>query len=177
MKLYVLPAFILSAILSIQAQNNSDSTNNSESYSIIRSNVGMAGSSKTITTDKGNYIVSQSIGQSSVIGTSFNKGYHLSQGYQQFPLEIKIINEPSIKNLNAAIYPNPFEQSVNISFIDAVLNEISVVVFDIHGRLIFSQKFQPSQNIQLNLGNISMGTYLLKATTNGKQFNAKLIKK
>ena len=137
----------------------------------------MAGSSKTITTNKGNYIVSQSIGQSSVIGTSFNKGYHLSQGYQQASFKIDIIPDTSNNNLGAMVYPNPFEQSVSVSFSEEILNVIDVVVFDIHNRLIYSKKFQPSPSIQLMLGDVSMGTYVLKVTSNGKIFNAKLIKK
>ncbi len=174
----VLAASMLCIVVSTQAQNNTSSKNDSITYSIISSNVGVGGSSNNVTTANGNYKVSQSIGQASVIGTHTNGEYHLSQGYQQQTLlEISIIKDLGEKNLGAIIFPNPFEQSVNISFSDEILKDISVVVFNIQGSLIYSQKFNPAQSIELMLGDISSGVYLLNAISNGKQFNAKIIKK
>ena len=151
---------------------------NSKSYTIVSFNLGHGGSSKVIATPKGNYKVSQSIGQSSVIGTHYGNGYYLRQGYQQPQQKIKI-EKTSFKtnSLNAIVYPNPFEESVSIFFSKSVENEISVLVFDIAGKAIYNGKFSASQNILLNLNTISSGTYLLKVLSKNKVFNAKLIKK
>lgn len=159
------------------SQISSTESETEMSYSIIRSNLGISGSSNTITTNNGRYIVSQSIGQSSVIGTYINEGYTIRQGYQQPAISIDIIPLPSDNKLNAAIYPNPFQQIVTISFSELMTDDVSIIVFDINGRLILSQKHPPSQLIKLAFDDISSGTYLIKVSSNGKQFNAQLIKR
>jgi hypothetical protein len=162
----------------ISAQDKTTSSSKSETPRIVRSNLGMSGSTNNIVTKKGTYNVSQSIGQSSVIGTSFNNGYYLRQGYQQPINNISVIQDfDSNNDLIAKIYPNPFEQSVSISFSETVKEDIDVTVFDAIGKQVYSKKFTPAQFIQLQLESISSGTYFLKATSNNKQFNAKLLKK
>ncbi|MDP5158768.1 MAG: T9SS type A sorting domain-containing protein [Flaviramulus sp.] len=171
MKINLLLVCILCFVFSIQAQNKN-------TYKIIRSNMGAGGSSQKIATSKGNYTVSQSIGQSSVIGTSNKNGYYLRQGYQQ-PLNKINVSQDGFNNnnLNAIVYPNPFEQSVSISFNEAIENDISILVFDVGGKLIFSKTYQPLKYIFLNLEDLSSGSYLLKVSSNNKIFNSKLIKK
>lgn len=150
---------------------------NSKAYSILRSNLGISGSSKAVSTSKGTYSISQSIGQSSVIGTSFSNGYYLRQGYQQPINKIKVSDEKfKHSDLSAIVFPNPFQQSVYISFDENIEQDISVLVFDVAGKLMFSKKFTPSQRIQINLDSMSSGSYLLKVISNNKLFNAKLIK-
>ena len=59
--------FLLSFSNAFYAQEHSE-------YRIIRSNLGSGGSSQNVLTTNGTYKVSQSIGQSSVIGTHSNNG-------------------------------------------------------------------------------------------------------
>lgn len=159
------------------AQNTTTPTNNIESYAIIRSTIGISGSSKTITTNNGLYIVSQSIGQTSVIGTHTNNSYTIRQGYQQPSILADIIQLPGDNKLKATIYPNPFQQSIFISFNELILNDISIIVFDLNGKIIFSQKFPASQFIELTLDGISNGIYVIEVSSTSKQFSAKLIKR
>ena len=85
---------------------------NGYAQSVVRSNVGSAGSSQTIISNKSSYFISQSIGQSSVIGTS---GV-IRQGFQQPPTSF-IIRESGTKNeYHATIYPNPFSGKASIEF-------------------------------------------------------------
>ena len=170
MKTYLHIVFIFCFVFTIQGQN-------SKAYSIMRSNLGASGSSKEVTTNNGKYSVSQSIGQASVIGTSSNNGYYLRQGYQQPLNKIKVTPLTKNNNLRATIYPNPFEQFISVAFDEDIENDISVLVFDIAGKQVYSRTYKPSQRIDLNFGNISSGTYLLKVLSNNKLFNAKLIKK
>lgn len=151
-----------------QAQNNSG-------YRIIRSNLGSSGSSQNIETNKGNYKVSQSIGQSSVIGTHSRNGYYLRQGYQQPSSEIKVVKEFDT-SLNAKIYPNPFNKAITITFSDEMKNNISVLMFDVRAKLIHAQEFLPAQQVKLNIKNLSTGSYFLKVEAGRKQFQTKLIK-
>jgi hypothetical protein len=177
MKTHILVLFLLCFVVSTQAQEGGSDSDNSKSYKILSSNVGASGSSNRVTTNKGTYYVSQSIGQGSVIGTSYNKGYYLLQGYQQVVNKIKVVKDfKNINDLSATVFPNPFEQSVSISFSQTVEKDISVSVFDVAGKLMYSKTFSPAQSVKLNLDALSSGTYLLKATSNNKLFNAKILK-
>lgn len=144
-------------------------------YKIIRSNLGSSGSSQTVSTSKGIYKVSQSIGQSSVIGTYKKSGYYLLQGYQQPWYKINVIKGSEYEIL-AKVYPNPFQQSISIAFSSIMEYPISVMIFDLHGKIIYRNEFLPAQNLELNLIDISSGSYFLKILSNGSHFNAKLIK-
>jgi hypothetical protein len=159
---------LLCSVQVFQAQDNSG-------YRIMRSNVGSSGSSQTVVTSSGTYKISQSIGQASVIGTHYNNGYYLRQGYQQPMHKIKIVEEFDL-DLNAKIHPNPFNQTIRITFSSKIEEDISVKIFDIHGRIVHAQEFLPAQNLELRLNDISSGSYFLKAISKGKHFTAKLIK-
>ena len=152
----------------LQAQNNSQ-------YRIVRSNLGSGGSSKNIVTSQGQYHVSQSIGQASVIGTYQSNGYFLRQGYQQPSSKI----QPS-RNFNtelrAKVYPNPFNQAVIITFGNIITKDISVMLFDVKARLIYNKIFLPEQTIELKINDISNGTYFLKVSSGSLFFNTKLLK-
>ncbi|MFD1615068.1 T9SS type A sorting domain-containing protein [Gelatiniphilus marinus] len=173
MKLYVLLAIVLSFAFSLDAQNSAKSS----SYNIIRTNLGVSGSSHAVVTKKGTYSISQSVGQASVIGTYSNNGYSLRQGYQQPLSKIKVRLLAQNNDLAANVYPNPFEQSVSIAFAKNTEKDILVNVFNLNGKLIYSKTFAPSQRIDIHFDNLSSGTYLLKAQSNNKLFHSKLIKK
>ena len=160
---------ILTFLLSqVYGQDNSG-------YRIIRSNLGSGGSSQTIQTSNGNYKVSQSIGQSSVIGTYSHNGYVLRQGYQQPISEKRVIRELNSK-LDAKVYPNPFNQYITISFSDSVSEAIEVSIFNVEGRAILNKEFLPSQKVEIQIQDIASGVYFLKVTSGLKHFDTKLIK-
>lgn len=145
-------------------------------YAVVRSSLGLAGTSKTINTQKGSYHVSESIGQRSVIGSFYKKGYTLRQGYQQPEIDVKVFNSPGIKNLEASFYPNPFLQSLNISIDTPVTGPVNIFLFDFTGRLVFNREYPASQFINLQLSNISQGVYIIKVASGGNYVSANLIK-
>lgn len=160
--------FLLCFVTEFYAQSNSG-------YRIIRTNLGSAGSSITVQTSNGKYNVSQSIGQSSVIGTYYNNGYYLRQGYQQPSFKVKVDKEKNY-TLDAKVFPNPFSQYVTIRFSDNIINDISVTILDVNSKHIYSRRFSPSQTVKLNIIDISNGIYFLNVISGIKQFNTKLIK-
>lgn len=168
MKLSICTLLIFCFIQSNYAQENSG-------YRIVSSNLGSAGSSQTIQTTNGTYKVSQSIGQSSVIGTYYNNGYYLRQGYQQPTDKLKVITDSYIE-LRAKVYPNPFSQILFISFSDFMQSDISVRIFNVEAKAIYTEVFLPAQRIELQIEGISTGTYFLKVSSGEKYFNTKLIK-
>ena len=158
------------------AQNTDSHPNNSNNYSIIRTSTGIGGSSSTVLTPNGIYIISQSIGQSSAINTGSNSGFTLRQGYQQPSILSETI--PTYNNkLKAKIFPNPFTHSIFISFSEHITKEINVLLFDVKGSLVYSQKYAPSQFLKLNLGDFANGNYILNVEYKNKSFTTKLIKR
>lgn len=145
-------------------------------YIISSSTLALSGSSKVVATSNGTYYVSQSIGQTSVIGTKINKNYTILQGYQLS--SISVIRESNIENeLKATVYPNPFDESIHISFDDVTKEEILIHVFDMTGRLLMAKRYPPGQILNIQLDYISAGIYNLNVNADNKQFVAKIIKK
>ncbi len=174
---YTILLFCLFAIGSYsQDSGRSHDKNKNTQYALLRSTVGVGGGSTHVSTNTGNYIISHSIGQSSVIGTYSKNEYTLRQGYQQPFISAKIISPINESTLNAVLYPNPFRQSVNISFSHPIKNPIQVVLFDIVGKTIRSQKLSASQLVTISLNEISKGVYFLSVSSGTKKCTAKLIK-
>ena len=165
--------FLLSITVATSYGQQEDSTSIENSYSISKSTVGTSGISKTLESNDKIYNISQSIGQASVIDTYTGNGYTILQGYQLATIPHSISQIPIDNNLKAIVFPNPFHESIHISFEDRITNDISVVVFDIMGRIIHTQNFPPSQLIKLSLNDIPGGIYVLKVTVENKQFIAK----
>ena len=168
MKTLLFTLLLFCVVQGFHAQENSQ-------YRIISSNIGSGGSSQSVQTSKGTYKVSQSIGQSSVIGTHQSNGYYLRQGYQQ-PLSTIKTSSDFNYSLMAKVFPNPFDQEIMINFSSRIKDDISVQIFDINTKIIHFQEFLPAQQIRLRIKDISRGTYFLKVYSDGKYFNTKLIK-
>lgn len=178
----ILSLFFLALIQISNAQNNS-------SEFLVRSTTGVAGSSETISSGNRVYIVQHSIGQASATGTFYGSNYISRQGFIQpitpRPLIISPQNplrsnplpiEPLVLNLSVAIYPNPFTESITLSFSEEVYGTVEVLVFDLAGRLVFSKNYGANKNIKVEFTNISMATYIIRINTDNKQFIKKIIK-
>jgi hypothetical protein len=153
-----------------QAQNNS-------SEQLVRSSTGVSGSSEIITNNNKTYVVQQSIGQASAIGTFYDSDYILRQGFIQPNVLAKIRDVAIPLSLDAVIYPNPFVESVTISFSEQIIDKVEVAVFDVLGRLVFSKSYLANQKVNVQFNNLSVANYILKVTANNKQFIKKILKK
>ena len=145
------------------------------SQSMQRSTVGNSGSSHQVISNGKTYFVSQSIGQASVNGTSIKKGHAILQGFQQPPF-FSVDQRYVDGDLKATIFPNPFQQSVFISFKELIENDVSVIIHDISGRFILKETFSASQLISLPLSNTSDGEYILNIITGNMHLTSILIK-
>ena len=170
MKQQLLFAITLFLIQFSQAQNNS-------SEQLVRSSTGVSGSSEIITNNNKTYVVQQSIGQASAIGTFYDSDYILRQGFIQPNVLAKIRDVAIPLSLDAIIYPNPFVESVTISFSEQITDKVEVAVFDVLGRLVFSKSYTANQKVNVQFNNLSVADYILKVTANNKQFIKKIIKK
>jgi Cu/Zn superoxide dismutase len=81
----------------------------------------------------------------------------------------KIIDVESVRNFK--VYPNPVSDVLNIEINveNAMTNQLILV--DMLGRIVLQKKIYLSENenfINLNLGNVSTGTYILTVVNDGK---------
>jgi len=150
--------------------------NKGNSPYLLRSTLGISGASNSISVKNETFIVSQSVGQASVIGTYTKKDYTIRQGFQQ-PLNSSIlIGQHSNKVLNATVYPNPFQHSVNIAINEKVSSEIYVQLFDIKGSKVYNKEYPESQLVIIPLTELDNGIYILKVTSKDKILIVNLVK-
>lgn len=164
---------LLIAFLFVQQVNSQ----NNSSEQLVRSTTGVSGSSEIIVAKNKTYVVQQSIGQASAIGTFNNVDYILRQGFIQPNVLAKIIDDKIPLNLEAIIYPNPFVENISISFTEKVSDKIEVFVFDVLGRMVFSKSYNAEQNLTIHFDNLSVADYIIKVVANNKQFVKNIIKK
>jgi hypothetical protein len=131
------------------------------------------GTSKTL---PNGIFVSQTIGQQSVIGNYTKDGKTYGQGYQQ-SVWSKYISANSNNAITTVTYPNPFISTINFQFSQPVQVPISVSVFDIRGRLIYTQEKQASGNIlTIDLPNLASSNYLVRLSTPNYTYYTQILK-
>jgi len=160
----------------IFAQNSSNMVGDRKTQYLVRSTLGSSGFSKTITSNQGNYYVSQSVGQSGVIGTSTKNNYTIRQGFQQPPISAQVVELPGQMKLKANVFPNPFLHSIDVIFEELIKDELSVTIYNLSGTLILSEKYSAAQSLNLPLDFLSKGNYIIKIATENKQFVSKIVK-
>ena len=74
-----------------------------------------------------------------------------------------------------AVYPNPFIDAVSINVKNAG-ETLSVRITDQLGKVIFENKATQTNEMKLNLGELSEGVYFVTVTTGNNQYTQKLIK-
>ncbi len=146
-----------------------------------RSTLGIAGSSRTITCNNQQLLIQQSVGQSSVTGLSQIENYSLRQGFIQPSKRLNIKNNNS-QNINsntleAIVFPNPFSDNITISFAEEITDYLDLALYDLNNIKRYSNKYSATQEINLNMGFLIPGFYIIKIYTSNKYFISKLIKK
>ena len=140
-----------------------------------RSTLSMGGASKIYTSNGKQYIVQQSIGQASVINSYQANGFVLRQGFIQ-PLMGTTGTAKRNNNLQASVSPNPFSNTIRISFSEEISDNLYVTVCSLHGKTLFSKSFQKSQELTITLNHLSTGFYIIRVNSGSKYFVSKIIK-
>lgn len=120
--------------------------------------------------------VSQTIGQQSVSGnyTVDHKTY--GQGFQQ-SVWSKYITANNNISITTTTYPNPFPSVVNFQFSQSIKEPITVRVFDVRGRLIFTQEKQVTENIlSIDLQNLASSNYLVQLSAPNYLYYTQILK-
>lgn len=124
----------------------------------------------------GGVTVRQTIGQQSVAGNYKNSNFIVGQGFQQSN-KMKS-SSPSITVIKVFAYPNPLIEKVNFKFSSSVEGPIKITIYDIVGRLVFTDEKLPINNI-VSFDNLffAEGEYFAKLTANNFTFSTNLLKR
>lgn len=123
-------------------------------------------------------VITQTVGQSSVIG-SFNNSYIKgSQGFQQVIMTKVFDNTNLLTPTIIKVYPIPFKSYININFSSVLEDEeITATIHDLLGKLVYSKVHRiQNQNIELLLETFPNATYLLTIYNSRLKYSAKIIK-
>lgn len=142
---------------------------------LMRSTLSAAGSSESFEIDGSLFIVQQSIGQPAIIGTVSSENIILRQGFIQPPIRILSTNN-FYDDLDAIVYPNPFSNIINVHFRKAIKGSLSILIYDMLGRIVYEQNVKAEQNIYLNLEFLSSAEYILLISSGTRSFTANILK-
>jgi hypothetical protein len=148
---------------------------------ILKSTISTVGSSSVypISNNKIGYKILQSIGQSSIIGTKSTNKINVQQGFLN---NIKVFNINNTntdiinKSLNLVISPNPFIEYITLNFSKETKHKILILIYDTNGKVLFTKKYAPTNNLHVPLKNYSIGTYIIRIQSGNRKFTKKLLK-
>ena len=131
----------------------------------------------TSTTLSNGVFVSQTIGQQSVIGNYTKDGVTYGQGFQQSAWSKYIKQNDALSSITTTTYPNPFVQTINFQFSKPITDLISVMIFDIRGRLIYQESKLAVENIlTIELPQLASSNYLVKLSASNYTYYTQILK-
>lgn len=120
---------------------------------------------------------SYSVGQALYTTNTSNTG-SLVQGVQQ-AVEIFTLSNTNFTalTLSAVVYPNPANDKIVLSLRDSSIKELSYVLYDLNGKVLYSGLVQQSET-RIALHSLQRGIYILKVNKNNNELKTfKVIKK
>lgn len=78
-------------------------------------------------------------------------------------------------NENISIYPNPTNNSINISSQNEPI--INFVIYDLQGRKVDSNKMNSIYNFSVDLSNFNSGIYIIELNSENGKYSQKIVKK
>ncbi|MCB0395140.1 MAG: T9SS type A sorting domain-containing protein, partial [Flavobacteriales bacterium] len=85
------------------------------------------------------------------------------------------ITEEISANTGINIFPNPTSHSVMIAT-GSELNNATLQVFDMTGKMVFEKSYETFNNAELNLSDQPKGIYMVKITSPDQVYTEKVIK-
>jgi len=122
--------------------------------------------------------IQQSIGQHGTVGLSKTSLSSIQQGFLNHLKTIKIDNpsDEFVEIFDLIISPNPFKEFVRAKFSKLPVHPIHVEVFDVRGRLVLDQEFQPSSQITIPTERLEDASYMIRVSSGSQEYLKKLIK-
>lgn len=145
-----------------------------QSVVLRRQTTGISGASGDYKAAGQVYLIQQSIGQASVIGTSESEDYSLRQGFIQPEFVLTAISQHS--DLEASLFPNPFGRQFHIRFEAEPEGDIDVEIYDLSGRAILRKRYGAARQLAIDLPHAASGMYLIHIVSGNKQFSGRIQK-
>ena len=93
------------------------------------------------------------------------------------PVEVITEDESSAKGrLTSVLYPNPFDNEVNIRIVEGY-DEAEVEVFNMLGQRVSQQFFRENALMKISLDNVESGQYFIKVKVDNQIIMKRAIKK
>lgn len=123
--------------------------------------------------------VHQSVGQMSMIGNYVSSNFIVQQGFQQSRKFIQASPTPIRNLITTTVFPNPVRDYVNFQFSEPLQGNITIVLFDMSGRLILNQNSNKTVHTLITLESLSSlpeGQYIAQLKSSNYKFSTTLIK-
>ena len=120
-------------------------------------------------------VVQQTIGQQTTTG-NHSDGIVVQQGFEQTFWNTHIAkNETSI--VSVVPFPNPFVEGLNFQFSTSIDAAVSVMIFDVSGRLVFTKEQAVVGNLlTLDLSGLAAAEYLVQLRSSQFHLFTKILK-
>lgn len=137
----------------------------------------LAAQGKTTTLENG-LIISQSIGQESVIGNFSNDNVKIIQGFQQ-PFWTRLIsNSSSVIPIQITHFPNPITDNLNLNFYNFDMGELNLSIYDYSGRILMKRNISVESGKSIvDLTMLPSGSFLMGLQNDKINYYIKIIKK
>lgn len=143
------------------------------SQSVQRSVLSAQGTSITLASG---LFISQSIGQQGITGGAGAGVYTIQQGYQQ---NLQSMYAPIVvfNQMTTDVFPKPFKKHVNFRFSEAITSEITVILLNTSGNILYQKKF-PAPNLLLTVdfGELIPQNYVVKLSAKDYQYTSSLLR-
>jgi hypothetical protein len=142
--------------------------------SIKRQTFASFGSSTTVNS---NVYISQSIGQSSIIGLAVKSNVVVQQGYQQSIFAVPADYVPYEKPVIVSTYPNPFVDEINLKVNTATNELVTVTITDMNGKIIHKKAYNNlNDGVSIKLDNLIPQSFTLNLSGSYTKYSTPLIK-
>jgi len=86
----------------------------------------------------------------------------MTLGFQQGNYNVVFVNEISIENISAVIFPNPTSDYITIHITTENANEkYQMQIFDMNGKIVKSEEIASNSSIKYDLNSIAEANYLI----------------
>lgn len=118
-------------------------------------------------------------GRPEMVVGSFSAGLQMFTQSDSIAQIVSIVNEPKTEQLNVQVYPNPFNNEVNVSFRSSVTNgKAELTLTDLMGRVHYTKQItiEGATEFNMNTAQLLPGIYVLELRAGESRSTHKIVK-